>query len=66
MSEPRHTLSWHVSSHCADGTCVEVAGRENEIYLRDGKMRDGAVLRFTRAEWVAFREGMKSGDFDII
>jgi hypothetical protein len=45
---------------------VEVAEVDNEICFRDGKVRDGAVLRFTRAEWVAFCDGVKTGDFDAV
>jgi hypothetical protein len=67
MSEPRRTLSWLRSSLCADNTCVEVAsGDDEEVYIRDGKMRDGVVLRFTRAEWLAFRNGVQAGDFDTV
>jgi len=43
-----------------------VASGDDEVYIRDGKMRDGVVLRFTRAEWLAFRNGVQSGDFDTV
>jgi hypothetical protein len=66
MSEPRRALAWLRSSQCADNVCVEVASGDDEVYIRDGKMRDGAVLRFTRAEWLAFRNGVQSGDFDTV
>ena len=62
MSLPRD-LSWLRSSTCADTSCIEVAAGDDEIYVRG---EDGAVLRFTRDEWVAFREGVKLGDFDAI
>jgi Domain of unknown function (DUF397) len=59
-------LDWHRSSTCSDSACAEVAGDEDYVYFRDGKVPDGAVLCFTRAEWEAFREGMRLGDFDLI
>lgn len=62
----RPGLDWHRSSICADSACAEVAGDEGYVYVRDGKLPDGAVLRFTRTEWEAFREGMRRGDFDRI
>jgi hypothetical protein len=61
-----HGLDWHRSTLCADTSCTEVAGDEEYVYFRDGKVPDGAVLRFTRAEWEAFKQGMKLGDFDFI
>jgi hypothetical protein len=64
MSLPPLGLSWFRSSTCADHSCIEVAADDDHIYVRDGE--DGAVLRFTRDEWVAFRDGVKLGDFDAI
>jgi hypothetical protein len=66
MTEPHRMLSWHRSSKCADTTCAEIASDGRNIYVRDGKLPDGAVLRFTRTEWEAFRDGVKLGDFDVI
>jgi hypothetical protein len=66
MTEPHRTLSWYRSSTCSDIACAEIASDGNEIYLRDSKSPDGAVLRFTRAEWEAFRDGVRIGDFDTI
>jgi len=59
-------LDWRRSTACADHACAEVAVDVEFVYVRDGKMPDGAVLRFTRAEWEAFVRGMKSGDFDLV
>jgi len=47
------------------GNCVEVAllpdgGRA----VRDSKDQGGPVLRFTQAEWSAFLDGAKGGEFD--
>jgi hypothetical protein len=59
-------LPWRRSGACADSSCVEAAGNEEHVYLRDGKKPDDAVLRFTRAEWNAFLTGAKAGDFDSV
>jgi hypothetical protein len=34
------------------------------VLIGDSKNADGPVLSYTRAEWVAFLEGAKNGDFD--
>ncbi|MEU3308759.1 DUF397 domain-containing protein [Nocardiopsis sp. NPDC006832] len=59
------------------GQCVEVAvapghevvvenkSAEGEVFVvRDSKNPDAAPLVFTRAEWDAFVEGVKDGEFD--
>jgi hypothetical protein len=33
--------------------------------MRDSKDRSGPVLVFTRSEWQAFVDGVKSGEFDL-
>jgi hypothetical protein len=66
MSVPRRNLSWHRSTRCADRTCVEVATDDDGVYLRGAGVLETAVLRFTRSEWDAFRDGVKRGDFDVI
>lgn len=66
MSVPYRDLLWRRSSRCTDRSCTEVASDGEGVYVRDGKKPDGAVLRFTRAEWEAFREGVRLGDFDSI
>jgi hypothetical protein len=63
---PDNGLPWHRSHVCADSACVEAAGKEEHVYVRDGKKPDDGVLRFTRAEWEAFLTGAKAGDFDSV
>jgi hypothetical protein len=49
----------------ANGDCVEVASLpDGRIGVRDSKDADGAVLRFTPAEWRAFVGGVRNGEFD--
>jgi hypothetical protein len=45
--------------------CVEVAFVGDAIAVRDSKNTDGPTLIFTQAEWDAFVEGAKDGEFDL-
>lgn len=58
---------WRKSSasgpHCDN--CVEVAFVDNAIAVRDSKNPDGTALIFTQAEWDAFVDGAKDGEFDL-
>jgi hypothetical protein len=48
------------------GNCVEVAGNLRDVVaVRDSKDRTGPVLAFSGAEWAAFLEGVKAGEFDL-
>lgn len=58
---------WKAEASSNNGSCVEVAVLPGGgVAVRDSKDRDGAVLQFTQAEWVAFATGMASGDFDSL
>ncbi|MCY7344222.1 MAG: DUF397 domain-containing protein [Pseudonocardia sp.] len=48
----------------ADGSCVEQRAHNDLIEVRDTKDRSGPVLRFTRAEFSAWLDGARSGEFD--
>ncbi len=54
------------SSRCVypPGGCVEVAMKENLIAIRDAKDLAQVPLVFTKAEWDAFVQGVKLGEFD--
>jgi hypothetical protein len=57
--------TWRKSSRSGgQGNCVEVADAREAVGVRDSKDPSGAVLVFTRSQWRAFVEGVKSGDFD--
>ena len=43
---------------------MEVAAVAGRIGVRDSKDPDGAVLMYTVAEWDAFLDGVKRGEFD--
>jgi hypothetical protein len=57
---------WRKSTRSGgQGNCVEVADTPTAIGMRDSKDRSGPVLVFTRSEWQAFVDGVKSGEFDL-
>ena len=45
--------------------CVEVAFLDGGVAVRDSKNRSGPALVFTPAEWTAFVDSAKDGEFDI-
>jgi Domain of unknown function (DUF397) len=48
------------------GECVEVAMLSDGGWaVRDSKDPQGGVLLFTAAEWSAFLDGAKTGEFDL-
>jgi hypothetical protein len=54
------------SSDNNGGACVEVAITPDLVGVRDTKAQGrGPILSFTRAEWDAFVEGAKDGEFDL-
>ena len=57
-------LVWRVARSCDVGNCVRVAARDESIVIGDTKHPDGPVLSYDRAEWMAFMEGIRQGDFD--
>jgi hypothetical protein len=48
----------------SNGNCVEVAQLDQGVAVRDSKDPSGSVLVFTPAEWDAFLDGAKGGEFD--
>ena len=46
-------------------TCVAVRISANTVDVRDTKHADSATLSFTRAEWDAFTQGVKKGEFEV-
>jgi hypothetical protein len=58
---------WQKSSRSGpySDNCVEIAFVDGAIAMRDSKHPDGPVLLFTPAEWDAFVEGAKDGEFDL-
>jgi len=61
----RATLVWRkaqISNN--NGSCIEVASTAGKITLRDSKDPSGPTLVYTPAEWHAFLDGAKKGEFD--
>ena len=46
------------------GSCVEQRVVDGMIEVRDSKDRSGPILRFTRAEFAAWLDGARNGEFD--
>jgi hypothetical protein len=59
------TTPWVKASVSDDqGSCVEQRAHNGMIEVRDTKDRSGPVLRFTEAEFRAWLQGARSGEFD--
>jgi hypothetical protein len=59
---------WHKSTRSGGngGDCVEVAvNLPGLVAVRDSKDRASGALIFTPAQWVAFVEGVRRGEFDL-
>lgn len=46
------------------GNCVQLRRHSGQIEVRDSKAPRGPVLRFTAAEFVAWLDGARRGEFD--
>ncbi len=51
-------------SSVGNGACVELAPVDGMVAIRDSKDPAGPILRYTAAEWHAFLDGAKKGEFD--
>lgn len=61
-------LVWRKSSRSGPWTdnCVEVAFvNENTVCVRDSKNPAAAFQTYNKAEWDAFVDGVKLGEFDL-
>jgi hypothetical protein len=58
---------WRKSSRSGgSGQCVEVATNLNGVVaVRHSRRPDAEVIIYTTAEWAAFIEGAKDGEFDL-
>jgi hypothetical protein len=56
--------AWRKSSKCANTECLEVRREQDMILLRDSKSPQTPPFRYTTAEFRAFLDGAKAGEFD--
>jgi hypothetical protein len=60
---------WKHSTHCSYGDCVEVRSVSTEFFGDMVEIRSSTkkslVLRFTRDEWDAFLDGVRSNEFGL-
>ena len=61
---PFADLAWRKASRSGVGSCVVVATYQGGVALSDSKSPDAPVLLYTRAEWDAFLDGARKGEFD--
>ena len=47
------------------GDCLEVAIGDEAVRIRHSQRPSGAILSFTHAEWRAFLDGARNGEFDL-
>lgn len=58
-------LTWHTALSCESGACVQVAAADRDaILIGSTRQPGGPLLEYTAAEWNAFVNGVKAGDFD--
>lgn len=65
---PTETFTgWHKATASDDknGGCVEVGYAPGLVAVRDTKDRGKSPHVFTLAEWAAFVDGAKNGEFDV-
>ncbi|HST80229.1 MAG TPA: DUF397 domain-containing protein [Kineosporiaceae bacterium] len=68
MSNPGNSdpTQWvKASASSSDGNCVEMREHGDVVEVRDTKQKgQGPTLGFTRAEFAAWLDGAKRGEFD--
>ena len=54
-------MNWRKSSYSGSnsGNCVEIAGDDSRVFVRDSKDGQGAILRFTPYAWRKFADQVK-------
>jgi hypothetical protein len=65
VQESAASTAWIKSNRCETNTCVEVSLGSERILVRNSADPAGAIVSFTRDEWVAFVGGVRDGDFDL-
>lgn len=57
-------VKWMRSAFCGDaGSCVEIAFVGGDVFIRDSKLEDSPVLKFTQDEYKKFVAGAAESKF---
>jgi hypothetical protein len=63
----RAGLAWiKAQSSTHNGQCVEIASTADKIAMRDSKDPNGPILIYTPAEFRAFLDRARNGEFDAL
>jgi hypothetical protein len=58
-------LQWRKARRSANnGACVEVATTDGQVFIRDSKNLNGAVMRYPGYTWRVFLSNLKIDQFD--
>ena len=57
-------LAWRTARRSNGTNCVEVAQVPDGVALRNSRTPDGPVIVYTAAEFAAFLDGARRGEFD--
>ncbi|MDQ3762412.1 MAG: DUF397 domain-containing protein [Actinomycetota bacterium] len=64
VPQPPAAACWQKSRATTGGECVQVAGTQKHVWVRDSKNPFGPVLWFTRDGWAVFLVGVQHDEFD--
>jgi hypothetical protein len=65
MNIDRNALTWRTARKSGTVNCVEVTRTSDGVVLfRNSKRPDGDMVAYTGAEFDAFVDGVKRGEFD--
>ncbi len=56
---------WFTSSFSDSSNCVQIR-LHGGASVRDSKDPTGPTLHFTTSEWLAFVQGVRNGEFDLL
>lgn len=62
MPDLSHAV-WQKSTYSGRDGCVEIAFIDGHVAIRDSKDRQGPTLLLTSADWEAFVDGVRDGEF---
>ncbi|MEU4158240.1 DUF397 domain-containing protein [Actinoplanes sp. NPDC026670] len=64
MEFDRDNLPWRKARKSSAGNCVEIARMGDSIAVRNSRFPDAGIILYTPAEFDAFIDGVKRGEFD--